>query len=79
MIDTLMHYPETPSTRQQIARSAFTDGFLYQCCQTTRVHFMVLVDINITGRGTKPLPYGLYQFMSLTEGTALFFEFEWVL
>ena len=25
MIDTLMHYPETPSTRQ---RSAFTDGFL---------------------------------------------------
>ena len=28
MIDTLMHYPETPSTRQQIARSAFNDSFL---------------------------------------------------
>ena len=25
------------------------------------------------------LPCGLYQFMSLTDGTALFFEFEWVL
>ena len=25
MIDILMHYPETPSTRQQIARSTFTD------------------------------------------------------
>ena len=25
------------------------------------------------------LPCGLYQFMSLTEGTALFFESEWVL
>ena len=23
-----MHYPETPSTRQYIARSAFTDGYL---------------------------------------------------
>ena len=28
MIDTFMRYPETPNTRQQIARSAFTDGFL---------------------------------------------------
>ena len=24
---TSMHYPETPSTRQKIVRSAFTDGF----------------------------------------------------
>ena len=28
MIDTLMHYPEIPSTRQHLARSAFTDDFL---------------------------------------------------
>ena len=25
------------------------------------------------------IPCGLYQFMSHTEGTALLFEFEWVL
>ena len=31
MIDTLMHYSETPSARIQIARFAFTDGFL-PCC-----------------------------------------------
>ena len=29
--------------------------------------------------GSLGLPCGLYQFMSLTEGTALLFEFEWVL
>ena len=28
MTDTLMHYPETPNTRQYITRSAFTDGYL---------------------------------------------------
>ena len=28
MIDTLMHYPETPNTRQYIARYAFTYAFL---------------------------------------------------
>ena len=28
MIDTLMDYPETPSTRQWIAKSGLTDGFL---------------------------------------------------
>ena len=29
--------------------------------------------------GSLGLPCGLYQFMSLTEGTALLFESEWVL
>ena len=29
--------------------------------------------------GNLGLPGGLYQFMALTEGTALPFEFEWVL
>ena len=28
--------------------------------------------------GSLGLPYGLYQFMSHTEGTALLFESEWV-
>ena len=28
MIDTLMHYSETPNTTQQIAMSAFSDGLL---------------------------------------------------
>ena len=50
----LMHYPETSSTRQQIARSAFTDG-IYQCCQTTRVHLIVLGGINRAAWGTKLL------------------------
>ena len=46
---------------------------------------MVLGRINRTAWGhTAPhgslgLPCGLYQFMSLTEGTALLFESEWVL
>ena len=29
--------------------------------------------------GSLSLPCGLYQFMSLTEGTALLFESEWML
>ena len=47
---------------------------------------MVLGRVNRTAWGyqTAPhgslgLPCGLYQFMSLTEGTALLFESEWVL
>ena len=28
MIDTLMHYPETPRIRLYTAKSAFTEGFL---------------------------------------------------
>ena len=48
---------------------------------------MALEGINRTVRGrykTVPnvslgLPCGLYQFMSLTEGTALFFESKWLL
>ena len=54
MIDTIMHYPETPSARQQIARSAFTDGF-FPCCKTTGVHFMILGGINRIAWGTKLL------------------------
>ena len=48
---------------------------------------MVLGCVNRTAWGTKllltavrlGLPGGLYQFMALTEGTALPFESEWVL
>ena len=53
-VGTLTHYPEKPSTGQWIAMSAFTDGF-YQCCETTRVHFMVLGCINTIAWGTKLL------------------------
>ena len=49
-----MHYSETLNTRQSIARSAFTDGF-YRCCETTRVHFMVLRGIDRTAWGTRLL------------------------
>ena len=37
-----------------MAKSAFTDGF-YQCCETTRVHFMVLGRVNRTTLGSKLL------------------------
>ena len=49
-----MHYPETPSTWQQMARSAFTDSF-FRCCKTTKVHVMVLGPVNRTEWGTKLL------------------------
>ena len=65
-----------------LLRTAF-----YRCCEATRVHSMVLGHVNRTAWGTKllaphgslGLPCGLYQFLSLTEGTALLFESEWVL
>ena len=52
MIDTLMHYSETQSTRQQIARFAYTDGFLQKLLNHEGI-FHGPKDINRTALGTK--------------------------
>ena len=80
-----MHYPETPSTRQQIYRSAFTDGFLPMLMNHRGVfhgpgwHYWDSMGYQAAPHGSLGLPRGLYRFMSHTEGTALLFESEWVL
>ena len=43
MIDTLMHYPETPNTRPWIARSACIDDFLLMLLKPQGYIFSVLV------------------------------------
>ena len=56
----------------------------YRCCETTRVHFMVLRGINRTVyMGYQAAPHaslgllcGLCQFVPQAEGTALLFESE---
>ena len=58
----------------------------YRCCETTRVHFMVLRRINRIAWGTKllltPVIASFVDCISLfctLEGTALLFESEWLL
>ena len=49
-----MHYPETPSTRHRLPGLLLQTTF-YRCCETMRVHFMVLGCVNRTECGTKLL------------------------
>ena len=46
-----MHYPETPPQDNRLPGLLLRTAF-YQCCETTRVHFMVLGHINRTTWGT---------------------------
>ena len=86
MIHTLMHIQKHQPLDNRLPGLLLQTAF-YRCCETTRVHFMVLGRVNRTAWGTKLLLTAVwaslvdcsYQFMSLTDGTALFFEFEWVL
>ena len=92
-----MHYIQKHQAIDNRLPGLLLQMALYQCCETTKVHFMVLGRINRTAWGTNLLltavwaslvdcisschllPCELYQLMSLTEGTALLFESEWVL
>ena len=82
IIAQLMHYSETPITRQYIARSAFTDGFLPMLLNHESAfhgpgeHCMGYQTAPYRNLG---LPGGFYQFMSHTEGTVMLFESKWVL
>ena len=77
MMDTLLYYPGTPSTRQYIAKSAFTDGFLLMLLNHESAFSLwswgAFIGYQID------LPCGLHKFISYTEGTALLFGFKWVL
>ena len=49
-----MRYPETPSADYRWPGMLLQTAF-YRCCETMRVHFMVLSGINRTGWDTKLL------------------------
>ena len=74
MIDTLVHHPETPSTRQLIARSAITDGFLSMLLNHEGA-------FHGPAWGTKLLLTAVWASLVdciSNEGTALLFESEWL-
>ena len=81
-----MHYLETPIADHRWP-SLLLQAAFYRCCETMRLHFMVLGRVNRTAWGTKLLLTAVLASLvdcisssvSLTEGTALLFDSELVL
>ena len=79
-----MHYPETPALDNRLPglllQTAFADAVKPRGCISWSWGALIgLHGVQTAPHGSLGLPCGLYQLVSLSEGTALLFESEWVL